>query len=1212
MTLQNEPIAIIGMAGIFPKAENLNQYWDNILQSVDCIIDIPETHWSIENYFDSNPKAEDKTYCKRGGFIPPIDFNSMEFGLPPNILENIDVAQLLALVVAKRALQDAGYGEINPYASTTGVTLGASALSSSTALTSRLQYPIWEKVLVSAGIASSERQKIIEKIKLAYVPWQEDSFPGYLSNVVAGRIANRLDLGGVNCTVDAACASSMASLQMAIDELVLKRSDMMITGGVDFNNGISAFVSFSKTPAFTQHSHIRPFDNESDGMLIGEGVGMLILRRLTDAKRDGNKIYAVIRGVGSSSDGKHKSIYAPSMQGQELALRRAYSNAGVSPNTVGLIEAHGTGTATGDPAEFSALQSVFGETELAPASIALGSVKSQIGHTKVAAGVAGIIKAALALHHKVLPPTINITKPNTKFNIEQSPFYLNTVARPWFSPTKRRAGISAFGFGGTNFHVVLEEAEAQIENDLASISALHQIILQASSAVQLLELCVAKRAQLQGDSSEKIFFELLESSTNQFLASNDARIGFLINDKNRFLEQLEWAIDRFLEDSSVEEFSLAGEVYYRAKACDASYKVVALFSGQGSQYLEMGKTLCWNHPVVQQTYSAMDSILLANGRAPITDIVFPKPTFDEQQKKQQSELLRRTENTQPAIGTFNLALFKLLQNMGFSPDFVAGHSLGELSALCAAQVIDEKDYLQLLHERGQAMALPQSSEVESGTLLAVNGDIQAIEVLLEQYPRVSIANYNSRIQLVLGGALQDIEQIRKVFAEQKISAIPLPVAGAFHTKFVKHAYEPFSRALQQVSFSHPRVPVYSNSTGRPYPNDSTVMQEMLAQHILNPVNFKQEIEQLYADGARIFIEFGPGNVLTKLVDNILDEQEHNAIALNANKHQNSDRLLQEAILQMRILGISLQIKNESLISPSLKDRKLGMNIQLCGSAYISDKTRQAFDAALVNKNWANKNIESIEVKKMNQTIEQQNSNQSSAAQQREDAPSVHQQYLKNMADHSFQFSQLIQQQYLLLNNPNNSPAALGSFERSIALFHEQQNMMQRVHEQYLVKPVLSAADVKTNVSAIKSAAPSAPNLQTANAVPQSMQSLGAMLNLPTQSIVEAAPIAKPEPVQVASSSPVLDSNDSSVSEIANILLTVVSEKAGYPLDMLDLSMDLDADLGIDSIKRVEILAALEGRVSGNIADLNFEKLAELKTLGQIAQYLGGTEKKNLT
>jgi polyketide-type polyunsaturated fatty acid synthase PfaA len=433
--LRTTPIAIIGAASIFAESHDVVEYWDNILKKVDCITEVPPSRWRVDDYYDPDPAARDKVYCKRGGFLPDIDFNPIEFGIPPNILEVTDVSQLLALVVARDVLADAGYGaqpEGRDFDRTrVGVVLGvAGGLKMITPLTSRLQYPVWEQVLSSHGLPEAQVSEIVDNIKLAYAEWNENAFPGLLGNVIAGRVANRFDLGGINCTVDAACASSLSAVTLAVSQLLEGRADMMIVGGVDTDNSPFTFMCFSKTPAFSKGDVPRPFDADADGMMVGEGIGMVMLKRLADAERDGDHIYAVIRGLGASSDGRYKSIYAPRPEGQALATRRAYEDAGVSPLSVGLVEAHGTGTRAGDPAEFEGLSQAFGGENGRGQHIALGSVKSQIGHTKAAAGAAGMIKAALALDQKVLPPTLNVTQPNPKFELETTPFYINTETRP--------------------------------------------------------------------------------------------------------------------------------------------------------------------------------------------------------------------------------------------------------------------------------------------------------------------------------------------------------------------------------------------------------------------------------------------------------------------------------------------------------------------------------------------------------------------------------------------------------------------------------------------------------------------------------------------------------------------------------------------------------------------------------------------------------------
>jgi acyl transferase domain-containing protein len=951
--LQKSPIAIIGIASIFPQSRNVQEFWEKILNKVDCITDVPPSRWDVGAYYDPDPKAPDKTYCKRGGFIPDVDFNPMEFGLPPNILEVTDISQLLGLVVAKEALEDAGYGQSRKFnRERTGVILGvAQGRQLSSPLSNRLEYPIWEKVLKSSGLSNEDTQKIVEKIKLAYVNWEENAFPGMLANVVSGRIANRLDLGGMNCVVDAACASSLGALRMAISELSEHRSDMMLTGGVDTDNSIFAYICFSKTPAISVTQNTRPFDDDADGMMLGEGIGMMVLKRLEDAQRDQDRIYAVIRGIGSSSDGRYKSIYAPSPEGQIKALRRAYEDAGFSPATVSLVEGHGTGTKAGDAAEFAALKEFFSENNSRRQHIALGSVKSQIGHTKAAAGTASLIKTALALHHKVLPPTINITKPNSKFNIETSPFYLNTNTRPWIrtqGEAPRRAGVSSFGFGGTNYHVVMEEYESEHNFAYRLHNAPQSIIVSASTPEQLLDRCKDILQKLQSSTKDKYYVELAESSKSLEIPVTDARVGLVADSLLEAGNLLQIFIDWLQKWEKSESWHQPQGIYYRKTGIAPLGKIVALFSGQGSQYLDMGREIAINFPCLRQAYGYMNSLLLKDGLQPLSEIVFPPPVFDTAPRHIQSEVLQRTEYAQPAIGVFSVGLYKILQQAGFKPDFVAGHSFGELTALWAAEVLSDEDYFFLVKARGQAMAIINEPNFDAGVMLAVKGDPKKVEQVVKKFPQVTIANLNSKNQLVLAGVKSEIAQVRQILHEQGYTAVLLSVSAAFHTPLVSRAQKPFAQAIEAVNFRNAKIPVYSNVTGKPYPNQPQAVKNILKEHLINLVKFQSEIENIYADGGYFFIEFGPRNILTNLVKDILGEKPHLAVALNATRQKDSDRQLREAVMQLRVAGLhlkSLDPYQKPQETPDNEPNKL-LNVRLNSSNYVTEKTKMAFEKAL--------------------------------------------------------------------------------------------------------------------------------------------------------------------------------------------------------------------------------------------------------------------------
>jgi acyl transferase domain-containing protein len=350
------PIAIVGVSALFPGSHDGDGFWRDILAGRDLIRDVPPGHWRIEDYYDPDPSAPDKTYARRGAFLDPVEFDALGWGIPPKNVPATDTSQLLALIVAERVLADASRAH-DVDKSRASVILGVtSAQELMGAMVSRLQHPVWRKALREMGLPEARVDEACDRIAAHYNPWQEACFPGLLGNVVAGRIANRLDLGGTNCVTDAACASTFSALSMAVNELRLGETDLAIAGGVDTMNDIFMFMCFSKTPALSASGDCRPFSASGDGTMLGEGLGMFALRRLEDAEREGDRIHAVIRGIGAGSDGRAKSVYAPLASGQARTLRRAYEAAGYGPETVELVEAHGTGTRAGDAAEFEGLR----------------------------------------------------------------------------------------------------------------------------------------------------------------------------------------------------------------------------------------------------------------------------------------------------------------------------------------------------------------------------------------------------------------------------------------------------------------------------------------------------------------------------------------------------------------------------------------------------------------------------------------------------------------------------------------------------------------------------------------------------------------------------------------------------------------------------------------------------------------------------------------
>ncbi len=1242
--LQDCPIAIVGMASVFAESRNLGQFWDNIVESVNAIQDVPENRWPIDDYYSADKNEADKSYCKRGGFLPEIDFDPMEFGLPPNILELTDITQLMGLVVARDVLADAGISDESSYdRDKMGITLGVGGGQKlGGQLVSRLQGPVLDKVLKASGVAAADRAVIIDKFKKAYVPWEENSFPGLLGNVIAGRIANRFNFGGTNCVVDAACAGSLAAVKMAISDLLEYRSEMMISGGICCDNSPFMYMSFSKTPAFTDGEDIRPFDDQSKGMMVGEGVGMIALKRLSDAERDGDKIYAVIKGIGSSSDGRFKSIYAPRPEGQLKALKRAYADAGFAPQTCGLIEAHGTGTKAGDAAEFSGLNMLFSENNDQKQHVALGSIKSQVGHTKAAAGTAGLIKAALALHHKVLPATINVDTPNRNLNIENTPLYINSETRPWMpraDGVKRRAGISAFGFGGTNFHLVLEEYKAKQSaayrlNEVPQtvlISAVNKAALITSLQSWSNKLSVAEDAPYQ-------FNALVTENPLSTPAPELARCAFAAKNAQQAKTAIEQILQQLASDNS-SAWSKPNGLYYRQSGLDSAGKVVALFSGQGSQYVNMGRDLACNFPTMLEVHAQMDKQFTDAGLNQLSQTLYPIPVFSAEQRQAQDEKLRLTEYAQPAIGAFSMGLYKIFAQAGFSADFTAGHSFGELSALWAAGVVSANDYMTLARSRGQAMAAPNDPDFDAGTMIAVVGEPGSVAAHIKDIADVSIANYNSHNQVVVAGVTSQVAVASQQLQEKGYKVVPLPVSAAFHTELVGHAQKPFAEVIDSIEFNSPTIPVFANGSARAHSKDAEKIKASLKDHILQPVHFSEEIENLYHAGGRIFIEFGPKNVLTRLVDNILaDKQDVTTIAINANPKKSADEQLRLAALEMAVLGVPLTNidPHNAVARPVTAPKRSALAMKLSGAAYVSPKTQQAFTDCL-NDGWKlsaaepkvveKEVIKEVVVEKivyvnadgspvngeapvntqpaanseLLQSIEQ---SVASVVDQQAQLLAVHEQYMQGPKEYQKTFQSVLQAQAGAAQLPE-------SLDKTLAMYHDFQTQTLRVHEAYLNSqtdnmqqmltaiPTAQAGDstaAATNSQVAPEVQITTP-LQTEKTAAQAPAlSLHEQLSK-THQTVQANKATQPAIKPVVAAAPVVNSN-----KIERVMLAVVADKTGYPAEMLELSMDMEADLGIDSIKRVEILGSVQDEIA-DLPELNAEDLAELRTLGEIVDYM---------
>ncbi|MGI5327406.1 SDR family NAD(P)-dependent oxidoreductase [Actinomadura nitritigenes] len=853
-------IAIVGVGCVFPGARDADAYWANIVGGVDSVTEVPAERWDPAIHHD--PSEPGKTPSKWGGFLPDVPFDALAYGIPPSALGSIEPIQLLALEVAARALRDAGYADRPFDRSRTSVFFGAEGGNElATAYGLRAALPSYY-----GEVPPGLDEQLPEPT--------EDSFPGVLTNVIAGRIANRLDLGGANYTVDAACAASLAALDAACKELATGGSDMVLCGGADVHNGIQDYLMFSAVRALSPSGRCAPFDAAADGIALGEGVACVVLKRLADAERDGDRVYAVVKSVAGSSDGRSLGLTAPRAEGQRLALDRAYERAGVRPSDVGLVEAHGTGTEVGDRTELATLTAAF--SAAAPGSVALGSVKSQIGHTKCAAGLAGLVKTAYALHTGVLPGTLHLTSPNAAWKAD-GPFAFGTTARPWAArPGDRYAGVSGFGFGGANFHAVLAGYDGGPEpvSGLAEWPAELFLVRGADRTAARAEIARLRRLL---DAPSARLRDLARTC-----ASAEGRVQVAVVATS--LDDLRGKL------AAAAEFRAAPGVHVRRSGDPG--QVAFLFPGQGSQRPGMLAGLFVAFPRLQRL------LRLAGGR--YAPAMFPPAAFGPGEARRQREALTDTRVAQPALGIAGLAVHRLLTAVGVHPDLAAGHSYGELVALCAAGVFDDTDMIELSAARAEAILA--AAGADAGAMAAVAAPLRQVREAVSGVSEIVVANHNAPDQVVVSGTTAGVARALAVLAERGLAAERLQVACAFHSPLVAAASGTLRTALAGRDLRSPAFTVWSNTTAAPYDSDPADLAATLAGQIAAPVRFVEQIEAMYEAGARTFVEAGPGRVLTGLTRRILGDRPHTAVACDAAEDGSVERLL-HALADLAAAGV---------------------------------------------------------------------------------------------------------------------------------------------------------------------------------------------------------------------------------------------------------------------------------------------------------------------
>ena len=921
-----EPIAVVGVGAMMPDADDIEQFWQNIVDAKVSIKDVEQSRWpgKIENFWKSGGPGnidEGFTYSKIGAFVEGFEFNWRRWRQPPGTLGQIDPCQLWAVEVSAAALDSSGYndGAKQFDRSKCGVVF-ANALGGENRNLSNIR--VWsnhtKNVAMKHGLPEDKAEVFREEIVEHSPRIDEDTMPGELANVVSGRVANLLDLQGPNYTTDAACASSMAAILDACRLLQSRQVDLMLAGASDRTMDPATYAKFSAIGALSP-SHSTPFDARANGFVMGEGAGVLILKRLSEAINDGDEIHAVIRGVGSSSDGRGKGITAPSQRGQVQAISRAYRQAGYDASSVELVEAHGTSTKVGDATELSSLSTLW--TGFSGGNhVAVGSIKSQIGHLKAAAGIAGVIKGVMALHHATIPPSAGFETPNPTVKWDEIPFFVPTQAREWPRPLEhpRRAGISAFGFGGTNFHIALEgyepEYHAQIANswqqkwngNTTKPSAASILDASANPTMTHEELKSIEGGilLLSGDSVENLMSKLSNQSfdgpsfdedacgrrlsvelmqASDFNKSDSYRMAVVATSWADYDKRVGLALKAMQDSDKWGFLQSQGVMITNEPILPSKAKIAHMYPGQGSQYVGMTYDLNKRYTSVQKVWEKSDETMVEVLEGETLSSFVLRTGLSKEELIESEHKLKQTEYTQPAMLTADLAIERLLNAHGQTPDMVAGHSLGEYAALMSSGILNMDGALRASAARGTEMGSVQIDD--KGLMASVTAPYEEVEKVLNSADGYVIAaNKNSPKMTVIAGESEAVKAVMGDFEAKGFSTTQLATSHAFHSRIVAPANEPLRRFLETLEINWPQIPITANYDGEFYEmsgeDSKTAVLDKLAPQMASSVEWTSQIEKMYDSGARVFIEVGPKRALTMFATQILEGKPHLPIMTN--------------------------------------------------------------------------------------------------------------------------------------------------------------------------------------------------------------------------------------------------------------------------------------------------------------------------------------------
>ena len=816
---RQEPIAVVGLGCRFPGASNPAAFWELLSDGVDAISEIPRGRWNIDDYYDADPDAAGRMYVRHGGFISSVDrFDARFFGITPREAETMDPQQRLLMEVAWEALEHAG--------------IPADSL-------------MGQKGGVFVGVSTNDYMQL-ELRSLA--PESIDAYlaSGGAQSVAAGRLSYFLGLQGPAISVDTACSSSLVAVHLACQSLRAGESNFALAAGVSLMLLPELTINFCRARMLAADGRCKTFDQAADGYVRGEGCGVVVLKRLSDALAAGDRVLALVRGSAVNQDGRSSGLTVPNGPAQEAVIREALRAAGVPPAAVQYVEAHGTGTSLGDPIEVQALAKVLCDGRSAGDPLLIGSAKTNIGHLEAAAGIAGLIKLVLSLQHRSIPAHLHFRQPNPHIDWASMALRVAAEASAWPTGQPRVAGVSSFGFSGTNAHVVVEEApSAAAQGTTAPDRGVHILALSARSDRALGELAAALADRIDAGSDEVAD---ICHTANAGRSHFEKRLAVVVEDGA--------SIVRALRASSTGKES-AGAV---RGAATSSPAVVFLFTGQGSQYAGMGRGLYDSEPVFRDVLDRCDAILRKEIGRSILPIIFEDTTG----------LLDRTEFTQPAVFALEYALAELWKSWGVRPAAVLGHSLGEDVAACVAGVFSLEDGLRMIAARGRLMqSLPSD-----GAMAAVFTSESVVRAAMQgSEKQLGIAAVNGPENIAVSGARPALEHLLQQLAAAGVKSRPMTASHAFHSPLMDPILEPLSAVAATVQYSEPSVELISSVTAESATCEQLADPAYWARHARDTVRFADAVRTLFARGYRTFVEIGPAPTLLGLGRRTVEDSE---------------------------------------------------------------------------------------------------------------------------------------------------------------------------------------------------------------------------------------------------------------------------------------------------------------------------------------------------